>query len=147
MGRTDELIVNQKPCKCGCGKQVQIRKRHLFPSHSMPNYIKGHQQFGNKRGYKNGMAKCNGYNLIYCPEHPNANSMGKGYVRYSRYLMEQSLNRYLESHEVIHHINGIKDDDRIENLVLTNKSEHRTQYHKYQYKLFKKGTDGKFIKK
>lgn len=45
-----------------------------------------------------------------------------------RYIMEQYLNRKLNSDEVIHHINGIKDDNDINNLELTNQSEHMKKH-------------------
>jgi hypothetical protein len=38
--------------------------------------------------------------------------------------MEQRLGRYLKHEEYIHHINGIRDDDRIENLQITSIGEH-----------------------
>ena len=66
---------------------------------------------------------CKGYRLIYTPEHPRANC--ENYVFEHRLIMEQHLDRYLEPDEVVHHENGIADDNRIENLTLfANQSKH-----------------------
>jgi hypothetical protein len=64
-----------------------------------------------------------GYILIYLPEHP----YGKGnYVYEHRLVMENKIGRYLIKNEVVHHINEIKYDNRIENLQLMTNSEHTT---------------------
>jgi len=68
-----------------------------------------------------------GYVFVYVPEHPNAKRSGTGgggYVLEHRLVIEKSLGRYLTNNEEVHHINGKKDDNRIENLELVVKKFH-----------------------
>ena len=47
-----------------------------------------------------------------------------------RYVMEKHLNRKLIKGEVVHHINGITSDNRVENLVVCKSAgEHHAKYH------------------
>lgn len=70
-----------------------------------------------------------GYILIWKPGHPNSNKgKQKGYVFEHRLVMSEHLGRPLESGEVVHHINGNKSDNRIENLELLTNVEHMRKH-------------------
>lgn len=57
-----------------------------------------------------------GYVNVWCPEHPNATRSGR--ILEHRLVMSQVLDRPLLPGEQVHHRNGIRHDNRPENLEL-----------------------------
>lgn len=83
-------------------------------------------------GYGHTKTHPNGYVLAYAPMHPNAHK--DGYVMEHTIVIERELGRYLTTDEVVHHKNGVRSDNRIENLKLMNKHDHQSMHMRMRYK-------------
>jgi len=134
-------------CKCGCGGFAKIGRKFIW----------GHQNRGRKRpdmvgennpsklsyvrkiqseansgeknpGWKGGRAKSGGYITILVPDHPFADVNGR--VKEERLVMEKHLGRYLSKEEIVHHKDGTKDNNKIENLKLFKNTKEHLCFHR-----------------
>ncbi len=116
-------------CKCGCGQELEEydkygRKRQHIHGHQLGGRFRKLDKHFNWKGGEYTDNK--GYVQVHSSNHPNAVD---GYVRRSRLVMEKHIGRYLESDELVIHINNDNKDDRIENLKLTTRQEFTRQMH------------------
>jgi len=87
------------------------------------SFKKGQHKGSKNQNWKNGKRIQQGYIYILQPAHPRATKAG--YIKRSHLIMEKKIGRFIKPLEIVHHINGIKDDDRLENLQLfSNRNKH-----------------------
>lgn len=106
-----------------------IREKRALQVIPKESYIKrGIKLSGeNHHNWKGGRMMAEGYVLVMDKDHPNRSKAG--YVREHRLVAEKALGRYLAKTEVIHHINEVKNDNRIENLYLFSRLADHKNYH------------------
>lgn len=132
--RTKEHGRNISKAKKGkrTSKSTEFKKGHgkIRSDESYKEASKKHR--GKNHGnYKTGIHKSNtGYLYRLCDGHPSATKGKTNYIAVHRLMMEEHLDRYLTCEEIVHHINGIRDDNRIENLILFNNVKEHLAWHK-----------------
>lgn len=130
-GKKHTLEARQKISEANSGEKHPMWGKH----HSEETKQKlSKAQWGEKgSNWKGGRSKNSGYVLIWKGDHPNANC--DNYILEHRLVMEEHLGRYLESWEVVHHVNGVRDDNRIENLELLPGNNENLSLQKMQSRL------------
>ncbi len=83
----------------------------------------------NNPNWKGGINKAKGgYVKILKRNHPFCDV--KGYVAEHRLVIEKKLGRYLHPTEIVHHLNGNKQDNETSNLELRGRgNHHRIKFH------------------
>jgi len=114
-------------CRCECGSERVVSgnnlRRGISKSCGCYRQELGSNHFGEKHNnWKGGRRRQkNGYIMLSSPKYPGATFPNKTLEH--TVIMARHLGRLLRSDESVHHLNGIKDDNRIENLELWVKSQ------------------------
>ena len=95
-------------------------KNHGDPNHVHPRWVEAERK--KRDGFTH---KTKGYRYIYRPDHPMAREKKPyiGWMLEHRFVMSEHLGRNLEDYENVHHLNGVKTDNRLENLELWSTSQ------------------------
>jgi len=135
-------------CACGCGEQLckydnRGRERKYIYGHigrgrkqtkehieKRNSQIRGdnHPNWKGGRLTRKDKNRDEVYIQVICKTHPHATV--RGYMLEHRLIMEEALGRYLKPEEVVHHINGIGTDNRLENLKLFPNNSAHLRFHR-----------------
>ncbi len=118
-----QQVAHEIYCLAKCGlSSDEIAKQKQMSLTQVNKYIKMFN-IPVKRYHKGFTKTGSGYILLYKPDYLHANK--KGYVREHVFVMEEFLGRSLTEDEVVHHIDGDKANNKIENLQVMTKYEHK----------------------
>lgn len=84
--------------------------------------------------WKGGRMISNGYVFVYQPDHPSTKGK-RPYVQEHRLVMERSIGRYLEPYEVVHHLDGDRQNNDISNLELKTRGQHISEHFKASHEV------------
>lgn len=118
----EKIAAKNRGRKCS----IETKEKMSLAKKGKPSNGKVFQKGKKHPNWKGGRTKVMGYILILMPEHPfNKNR----YILEHRLVMEKHLGCLLKPEERVHHINGIKTDNRIKNLKLFNNESEHQKFH------------------
>jgi hypothetical protein len=73
--------------------------------------------------WKGGKRHRDGYEMVWVPQATPGRPKN-GYMMEHRLVMQEHIGRPLKSWEIVHHRNGVKNDNRVENLEIVTRARH-----------------------
>lgn len=119
-------------CGCGCGRATKIASvskpyRDQYAGYPL-RFLNGHNGrllTGERAsGWRGGRVTRQGYIWVHAPDEPGAYARD-GYILEHRLVYQRTRGVILPRHVEVHHINGVRDDNRPENLMASAKGEHK----------------------
>lgn len=122
VGQSGNGILYYAACPlCGLTRWVRYSEISTTCMHCVPKHKSSNPRYDEPRRMKNG------YVLVHIPkDDPAFTISNKGWIGEHRLIMSRHIGRLLDPREVVHHINGCKSDNRLENLKLLANGKHNS---------------------
>lgn len=123
-------VLSDHLCECGCGQPTKVAAR----TDARRGWVKGqpirfvHLHQPRARGPRNGnwnggrTREVHGYVMLMTLGHPGAD--GRGYVKEHILDAELAMQKEMPPGAGVHHVNGVKDDNRNSNYVVCDQTYH-----------------------
>lgn len=125
------------------GKKHSLETKKIIGEKSKKKWTKKYidKIYKKQSGFKKYI---NGYILVKDYKHPNRSK--KKYVLEHIKVMSNYLNRPIKKGEIVHHINFVRDNNKIKNLYLCKNTSEHMKINSSLYRLVKNLIDLKIIK-